>query len=196
VSIAPSRVGSSIAAGLRLARPLAQTLGLTLALTTACMTRTLAQDPHALAVSPSDGVTLRAGRTDVPLTVVQATREIGARRSLAERVGALPPGQTMLLTLQQLAAAAAPGVTYNVYLNLPATRAPQGAADPHYLGTVSFFDAPSGRARDVVLDITAPLARLTAAGLLTADPIVTIVAAGEPGPDAAPRLARILITTK
>jgi hypothetical protein len=136
-------------------------------------------------------VTLEASRTDVPL--VPASE--GTTASLMARLRNLDAGRRVYLTLAQVKASADPGVTYNVYLNLPPTSRPQGVSDPHYAGTVSMFNA-MGRPTDVALNITPAVSRLLARGDAPAAIQVTIVPAGAPQAAATPQIGKILLTSR
>lgn len=138
-----------------------------------------AQGPTQLAASPSPAV-LSSSRTDIRLTNAASL--------------ATAAGRDVVLRMQGLKADETPGVAYNVYLNLPAGRAPEGTGDAHYLGTFSFFGA-EGRERTVEIDITDALKRLANASVLN-DATLTIVPAGAPSPSAKPQIAQIQITAR
>ena|SRR5690242_5889602 len=133
----------------------------------------------------AESVTLSPGRADVRL----------GEGALGTRLKTVGPNRRLFLQLQSLKAEQSPGVTYNVYLNLPDGRAPQGVADPHYLGTFSFFDT-EGRSRSLEIDVTGKLRRLAADGKIGADATITIVPAGQPSADARPRIGAIAITAR
>ncbi len=154
-------------------------------LTTACSHGAMAQDPGTLAASTPGVITLGAAPTEVTL--------VGAPDSGAslKRVEA---GRQIYLTFTRAQTPAAPGITYNVYLGLPAGTVPQGTSDPHYVGTLNFFNATSGRPLDMSLNITSHVGFLLASSEIGADVLVTIVPAGEPS--AAPQVAGIRITAR
>ncbi len=155
-----------------------------------------AQGPMPLAFAKtSDAIKLGAERTDIPLVAAEGNGPARDAAPLAARVKSLAPDNRVYLRLQGLAAEGDPGVSYNVYLNLPPNRAPQGASDPHYLGTFSFFDAEGGE-RSRAINITAQLKRLAAQGKLGPDATLTLVPAGEFVARAAPRIGRVVITTQ
>jgi hypothetical protein len=55
-------------------------------------------------------------------------------------------GRQIYLTFTRAQAPAAPGITHNVYLGLPAGSQPQGTSDPHHVGTLNFSTRhPAGR---------------------------------------------------
>lgn len=169
----------------------------------ACVTsadRPVAQESKTLAASdPSGAVTLGAGAVSVPLSTVRDPDEpiaVGPPPPIGDRLRRASSARQVYLQLQSLSAQDAPGVSYNVYLNLPAGQTPQGADDPHFAGAMSFFNAESGRGGDVALNITAALKRLLERGAIANDLRVTIVPAGEPNPAARPRIGKILLTAK
>ncbi len=104
-------------------------------------------------------------------------------------------GHRRYLLLRGLTASAQPGVTYSVYLDLPAGVTPT-ANDPRWLGTVNFFaarppgappgpDAPSPRNHDeerlfFSFDLTDTLAALRRGGLLLPHTTVTFIPDGRP----------------
>jgi Protein of unknown function (DUF_B2219) len=146
--------------------------------------------PIAASSASAPPITLGPGRTDVPLA---AATVAGPAISIAERVRTLRPDQRLYLTFRQAKAQVDPGVSYNVYLNLPKDATPQGSNDAHYAGTFSFFNAV-GRPTNITLGVTAVMSRLlNDAG--HADHLdVTIVPAGEPNASAAPEIASIFVT--
>jgi hypothetical protein len=160
-------------------------------LTTACSHGAMAQDPGTLAASTQGVITLGAGPTEVALVGVP---DSGASGSVAARLKSVEAGRQIYLTFTRAQAPAAPGITYNVYLGLPAGTVPQGTSDPHYVGTLNFFNATSGRPLDMSLNITSHVGRLLASSEIGADVRVTIVPAGEPS--AAPQVAGIRITAR
>jgi hypothetical protein len=160
-------------------------------LTTACSHGAMAQDPGTLAASASGVITLGAGPTDV--TLVGPSDAVGSG-SVAARLKNVEAGRQIYLTFMRAQAPAATGVTYNVYLGLPASTAPRGTSDPHYVGTLNFYNATSGRPLDIALNITPHVGRLLAASEIGDDVRVTIVPAGEPA--AAPQLGGIRITAR
>lgn len=165
-------------------------------LATACIDLTLAQDTTTLAASSASGaVTLGAGSTRVPLTAVREARDISPGASLAARLRAAVSSQQVYLHAQRMTTTDAPGVTYNVYLNLAGDRPVQGVEDPHYLGTLNFFNAER-RPGDVVLNVTEPVRRLLVRGEIGEELTVTIAPAGEPNPAARPQIGRLLITAR
>lgn len=172
-------------------------MALAAVLAASCIDLTLAQDTTTLAASSASGaVTLGAGATQVLLTAVREARDISPGASLAARLRAAVSSQQVYLHAQRMTTTDAPGVTYNVYLNLAADRPVQGVEDPHYLGTLNFFNAESGRPGDVVLNVTEPVRRLLVRGEIGDELTLTIAPAGEPNPAARPQIGRLLITAR
>jgi hypothetical protein len=152
----------------------------------------MAQDPGTLAASASSGViTLGAGPTEV--TLVAASDSVESR-SVAGRLRSVEAGRQIYLTFTRAQAQAAPGITYNVYLGLSANTIPRDTSDPHYVGTLNFYNATSGRPLDMSLNITPQVGRLLTAGEIGDDVRVTIVPAGEPA--ATPTIAGIRIAAR
>ena len=160
-------------------------------LTTACSHGAMAQDPGTLAASTPGVITLGAGPTEVTLA---GAPDSGAPGSIAARLKSVEAGRQIYLTFTRAQAPAAPVITYNVYLGLPASAVPQGTSDPHYVGTLNFFNATSGRPLDMSLNITPHVGRLLASSEIGADVRVTIVPAGDAS--AAPQVAGIRITAR
>jgi hypothetical protein len=151
----------------------------------------MAQDPGTLAASAPGVITLGSGPTEVSLV---GASESGAPGSVAARLKNIAADRQIYLTFTRAQAPAAPGITYNVYLSLPANTVPRGTSDPHYVGTLNFYNATSGRPLDMSLNITPHVGRLLAASEIGNDVRVTIVPAGEPA--AAPQVSGIRITAR
>jgi hypothetical protein len=131
----------------------------------------------------------------ITLTSPRADVRLDGEGPLAARLKTVAPTQRLFLRLEGLKSEQTPGVSYNVFLNLPDGRPPQGTRDPHYLGTFSFFDT-EGRERAVEIDVTERLKRLAADGKLGAHARLTLAAAGEPSAGARPRIGRVLIVAR
>jgi hypothetical protein len=169
-----------------------RSLVLAILLTTACSHGAMAQDPGTLAASASSGIiTLGAGPTEVMLLAASDSIE---SRSVAGRLRSVEAGRQIYLTFTRAQAQAAPGITYNVFLSLPANTVPRDTSDPHYVGTLNFYNATSGRPLDLSLNITSQVGRLLSAGEIGDDVRVTIVPVGEPA--AAPTIAGIRIAVR
>lgn len=111
---------------------------------------------------------------------------------------AIGQGRRVLLIFEDLRAAAPTGAPFNVYLGLPAGTRPEPDS-PHYVGTISFFDAvsPPGDGAEggpsTVLDITDPFQALHARGLLDDEPTATLVPSGRLAPQADPSIGGITL---
>jgi outer membrane protein OmpA-like peptidoglycan-associated protein/subtilisin family serine protease len=161
-------------------------------------------------------------RPDHPDHPTQTRRRAMARRSTVAPAGGIPLGGNAIrvnlgrptrdseefdesgqgsgrtyLVMRNIRADAQPGVVYHVYLSLPAGAAGQ-AAQQHYVGPLSFFDAVPmpdhgghfiGKTRR--FDVTAITRRLRAAGQLGDEPSVTIAPAGQPPSAAQPVIGEI-----
>jgi hypothetical protein len=119
----------------------------------------------------STGAVKLAGEvTRVPLATAADVASL--RRKLAEVAGS----RAIYLVLDDLKAAEAPAIVYEVYLGLPAGANPQ-PDDPHYVDTLNFFAVappntqPRARSYDVTTLVNSVLSRATA----DADLAVTIV---------------------
>jgi hypothetical protein len=168
-----------------------RSLVLAILLTTACSHGAMAQDPGTLAASASGEITLGAGPTEVTLVGGSGGGHAGPVAAVLKNV---EPGRQIYLTFTRAQAPAAPGITYNVYLSLPAGTVPRGTSDPHYVGTLNFYNA-TGRATDLSLNITSHVGRLLAAGEIGDDVRVTIVPAGEAA-TTPPQVSGIRITSR
>jgi tyrosinase len=120
-----------------------------------------------------------------------------------ERVKMLPQDKHLFLVLKNLHADAQPGVTYNVYLELP-EGATGDKAKPYLVGDINFFHAvrmehghekvePKGPEKFYSFDITALARRLLAQKLLHAHATVSIAPAGQPAEKANPMIGEISI---
>jgi hypothetical protein len=157
----------------------------------------LAQGSTVLATSRVPGaITLGTGATQVPLVAAPDSATPTEHTSLTARLKTVGPEQRLYLKLRSLRTPQAPGVTYNVYVNLPPNQLPRGTSDPHYLGTFSFFEAEGARDPSAVINVTEPLKRLAAVGQVGDDAVLTIVPAGTPSKSATPQIGEIIITAE
>jgi hypothetical protein len=97
---------------------------------------------------------------------------------IAERIRTLPSSYQVYLILQDVNTNTPPSITYNVFLGLPDAAAPSGSTDPHYVGTLNFFD--SNPFRSAVFNVTDKIRMFGAAGDLGNRLTVTIIPAGPP----------------
>lgn len=115
------------------------------------------------------------------------------------RIRELAPSSRLYLVISGLQAAAAPGILYDVYL-APSEKTVAKPSVRHRVGTVNFFDAVShgehqqslvNDERFVSFEVTGHVRRLLLEGRLKAEPVITIVPAGEPAADAIPVVGAI-----
>ena len=115
-------------------------------------------------------------------------------KGLAARLDKLESGKSIYLVLKDLSTVEQPGVLYHVYLDLPATAAPE-KNDPHYVDSISFFDAGGAKRADGSslrsFDIASVARTLKARKLLTDQTSITIVPGGAPAAEAKPTIGRI-----
>jgi hypothetical protein len=157
-----------------------RSLGVLVAIAALAAIRAIAQDSTMFVSSEPTAIALDRGATRVVL------------KSVSPRTSAARPlsPQQVYLRLSSLQAKGQPGVSYNVYLNLPAGEAPRGVNDPHYVGTFNYFNATTGRPQDIAFNVTDWMqrhARETNESTLT----VTLAPAGIPQTDSAPEIGQI-----
>jgi hypothetical protein len=167
----------------------ARTAALAVLLATTYSHAAMAQDPGTLAVSSTPGpITLGAAPTDVTLVAPRGSSVADELKNAAAR--------QVYLTFTGAQAQTVPATTYNVYVGLPPGADPSGTSDIHYVGTLSFFNAASGRAIDISLNLTPRLGQLLAGNAIANDVRVTIVPAGAPPEAAAPQIGSVRITAR
>jgi hypothetical protein len=160
-------------------------------LAVACANTSVSSETLAESRLPRN-IALVSGKVSVQLFAV--AREPASPPSIGARVRDTA-GKQLYLDFVELTAQREPGATFNVYLNLPADKEPQGVADPRCAGTFGFFNAFSGRPRDVALNVTPVIQRLAARGELNESQLltVTIVSAGTLDPTAGPQIRKIVL---
>ena len=127
-----------------------------------------------------------------------STRVTLAPTSPTRKIEALAPGRRIYLVVRDLRVTEQPGVLYRVYLDLPPDAKP-GRTDPHYAGTLNFFNAAEPGAtiaKDPMFfsyDITTLLRNLRAHRLLFDQTTVTIIPSGTPALSSEPSVGRIEI---
>src|SRR3546814_18028400 len=78
----------------------------------------------------------------VPARVTLAPADsAGGIAPLAEQPTDLPEDRQLYVVVRDLMAEEPPGVTYNLFLDLPEGTKSSGTDDPHYIGTFGFFGA-------------------------------------------------------
>jgi tyrosinase len=154
------------------------------------------------AVVPTGPVELSAA--PVQLSLEPPPGPEAADVTIADRVKRLKAGQRLYLVAKNLHADVQPGVLYHVYLDLPPGATPKpGKSDPHYVGTLNFFDAEHsgegggmeamGVAKFRSFDVTRVAKSLQASGHLNAKPTLTIAPAKQPEAEARPVVGEITL---
>jgi tyrosinase len=159
-------------------------------------------NPALLAVLASQVAVTRAPLR-LNLTPPKPAAGLTARPlALREQVKALGPEKNVYLVLKDVHADAAPGVHYDVYLDLPQGATPS-LDSPNYVGTINFFGVTmmkdkmaSMKPRTFSLDVTDKVKGLEAHGGLTETPSVTLVPQGEPNEAAKPSIGQIQLVTQ
>jgi hypothetical protein len=103
------------------------------------------------------------------------------------------PTQHIFLLIRDHFATKPPGVLYHLYLDLPPDTKPE-KEDRRYIGSLNFFGRVSIAASPdtfVSYDITLLIRSLAETNRLTPTTTVTILPAGTPVKDAAPRIGRV-----
>jgi tyrosinase len=157
-------------------------------------------NPALLAVIASE---IKVARTPVRLNLTPPKpKGRAAVRPVPEQIKALAPEKSVYLVLQNVHAAAAPGVHYDVYLDLPEGAKPNQDS-PNYVGTINFFGVTmmndkmaSMKPRTFSLDVTDKVKALAARGELTNTPSVTLVPQGEPNEAAKPTIGQIQLVSQ
>ena len=145
-----------------------------------------------VACQPSPSLSGPTAVSPTPLSRGAGPLPLGAQPATAALVGpalASPlaaAGRRRYLILRGLTATAQPGVTYSVYIDLPAGATP-AANDPRRVGTVNFFSArppgaPKGAEEKLFFsfDLTDTALALERRGLLLPHTTVTFIPDGRP----------------
>lgn len=121
---------------------------------------------------------------------------------MQQGVKALTPNQAVFLVLRNVEADAAPGVTYDIYLDLPAGTAPSNDL-PNFIAPLNFFGVTpmSDRMampmpRTFSYDVTEKVKALQAAGQLSNTPIITLVPQGAPDTAAKPTIGQVQLVSQ
>jgi tyrosinase len=142
-------------------------------------------------------------RTPLHLNLAQpAAPAPGARATaLNEQIRSLGD-KNVYLVLQNVQAEAAPGVVYNVYLDLPQGASPSPGS-PNFVGTINFFgvtmtgaDMQGMTPRTFSLDVTDKIKALQAGGGLGQTPAVTLVPQGEAAENARATIGRVELVSQ
>ena len=122
--------------------------------------------------------------------------------SLKDRIRQLKAGKRLYVVAKKLRADVQPGVVYNVYFDLPAGTTPKpGKRDPHYVGTLNFFDTSEheggaeamGEVKFRSFDATRVARNLHLTKRLSDKPSLTIAPAKEPEAGARPVVGDISV---
>ena len=164
----------------------------------------LALAVHANSAQTSGPVLLGAQPTSVPLAAQNAP-EIqvpGGANNFAVKLNAALDTRQVYLSLNGVQANTEPGVSYDVYLDLPTGTKPDRAY-PGYVGTINFFSAVAhgdhnhgADDRSVSLLATDAVKRLRQAGQLAATPTVTLAPNGSLVPGAQPKIDGIALISQ
>jgi len=121
---------------------------------------------------------------------------------LSARIKQLKAGRRLYVVAKNLRADVQPGVVYHVYFDLPPGTTPKpGKRDPHYIGTLNFFDAhdheggpeAAGMAKFRSFDVTRVAKNLQATKRLSTKPTLTIAPANQPEADAKPVIGELTV---
>jgi hypothetical protein len=122
--------------------------------------------------------------------------------ALQDSVKALPAEQSVYLVLRDVQADSAPGVIYEIYLDLAAGTKPSTDL-PNFIGALNFFGATSmgsmpgmsdmaeAMTRTFSYEVTDKVKALQASGRLTGEPSITLVPQGAPSKTANPVIGQI-----
>jgi tyrosinase len=145
----------------------------------------LAASPAEVQALVATPVTLGSSAVRAPLTTPAPTLTTGAAPTM--RLAAPPASRQLYLILGGIDAMTDPGsIVYNVYLDLPEGTAPS-EGDPHYVGSLNFFNAAVGHDHDqggghghtIAFNVTNVVKALQADNKLSDKPTVTLVPNGE-----------------
>jgi hypothetical protein len=134
--------------------------------------------------APMSGQTLAAAHAVIlagettRVSLAAGADAVALRRKLADAARQ----RAVYLVLDDLKAAEAPSVVYEIYLGLPAGAAPS-ADDPHFVGTLNFFAVapPNTVRRSRSYDVTSLVSSLPSQGGSDDNLAVTIVGRPQPG---------------
>ncbi len=144
-------------------------------------------------VVASGSIELGSGPVNIPLAPTSEQQKI------SDLVTSLRPEQQIYLVLLGFSVQEQPGVVYQLYLDLP-TGPGTGEDDPHYVGTLNFFNAakvnnsprqPSTSGFFRSYDVTDLLKNLQKRNTLPDRTMLTITPSHEPLASAKPTIGRI-----
>jgi tyrosinase len=148
--------------------------------------------PTPLQIHELAQVSLAQEVTRLPMAAAKVPQ---AQEAFTAHVAKLAPEKQIFLVIKNLKADAHPGVTYQVFLDVPAGRS-LAQASAHRVGTINFFDAVMQHGQSskfFSFDITDIVKGLQANRLLQDKPVITIVPAGKPAADAKPVVGEVSI---
>lgn len=156
-----------------------------------CPPSTAAAASRKLVATKTPAIALGAGPVKATLDPVPAT---GAQAAVAlgTRIEKLAANRALFLVVSGLQTNAAPGVIYNLFLELPAT--PGNAAAEYWVGSINFFAAEhhhGDQKKSHSFDITDLARKLKAKGRLAAKAELTIAPVGTPAADAKPVIGEV-----
>jgi tyrosinase len=157
--------------------------------------------PKRVGAVKSKEVKLAAGLTRVVLEPLSDDKD-AAPMPLPDRVKGLRGDQHLYLLVKNLRADLAPGVLYELFLDLP-EKATEEQANAHYIGTINFFNAVAHGGHGKLakkmperfyrFDITALARSLQDRKMLSARPTLSIVPAGKPAAQANPVIGEVTV---
>ena len=159
--------------------------------------------PGAVIARSNAIVELAGPRTRVALVSVPPAQP--AESSLARQVQGLRPEQRIFLRLRDLSTRVAPGVVYQIYLDLSADSDSTEHAEQHLIGSLNFYadvrppdesgdNASHGSVR--TFDVSKRIREMAGRGLLTEDTTVTFIAGGVSDSGAKPRIGSVEIVVE
>jgi hypothetical protein len=131
--------------------------------------------------------------------ILKPSTRSDAKTALHNYVERLKTGERIMLVVSDLQTDQAPGVIYDLFVNMPRDT-PPGATDRYYVGSINFFTASSGHgsegAKDrrrpfLSFDLTDALRGMAKLGNLPESPTLTVIPSGSPFPAAHPIIGRI-----
>ncbi len=152
------------------------------------------------AVAPGGGVELSGAPVQINFEAPPGPE--AGQVPLSQHIKQLKPGRRLYVVAKNLRADVQPGVVYHVYFDLPAGTTPKpGKRDPHYVGTLNFFDAhdhgggpeAAGPAKFRSFDVTRVAKNLQVTKRLSTKPTLTIAPANQPEADAKPVVGEITV---
>ena len=138
-------------------------------------------------------VALANARVDVPLQ--PAASPTAAAPTQQKTFGLSAPSRRLYLVIGGITAAEDDDSTYNVFLDLPEGQTDAPTTDPHYVGTLNFFNAAghedhAAAGHNTTFNVTDTVKALQ--GKLTATPKVTLVRIGD-AKGATPKIRQVYL---